>query len=248
MLKCAEWIKAACKADGVIVFDDQGNPITKSLIEPIEEERDVIEGSSLDLTVDKVFVIDDGVYIDPDAGIPYFGQIAMSNPIWCRIIPFIGVFSRITPKHIEIFPRNNTKVIYEEDGKIKSRIEKDVWELFPRSEYILQTKETVNIPLNIAAKLDLKTSPIRCFVGGDAVWVHPNYQGKLEFMISTSNYPFMLQRGARFVSLHFLQFNLDTTVIQSILESKSIAKKTHGYNGVWQGDRTSTNGQLERPY
>jgi len=102
------------------------------------------------------------------------------------------------------------------------------------NEYLLaQTIETVNLPAELFATLSPRTTMFRSGLFVSATYISPNYQGKLTCAVKNlSEYDVELELGFRILICAFYE----------------IAGHAVPYRGVWQGDRVSTDGQVERPF
>jgi deoxycytidine triphosphate deaminase len=215
-IKTADWINVAIK-QGVVLMTE-GESQHKPLVESIDVERlSHIEGSSLDLTIDLV----------------YTQQHPKSL--------FIGNGARVVPK-MEVLPFDERKLhllgdditfeLPQAEGDIPVQDIVDYWTLDPGKYYLLQSKEVLNIPMNIAAVIDTKTTLFRGQLSIDATWAHPNYQGPITVGVrNNADVPAYIQKGARIVSVHFFDFALSDHVFQGFQFS------THPYgvkSGAWQ--------------
>jgi deoxycytidine triphosphate deaminase len=101
-------------------------------------------------------------------------------------------------------------------------------------EYLLaQTIETVNLPESIFATLSPRTTMFRSGLFVACTYISPNYQGKLTCAVKNlSEYEVELELGFRILICAFYE----------------IAGKAVPYRGVWQGQRVSTDGEVERPF
>lgn len=101
-------------------------------------------------------------------------------------------------------------------------------------EYLLaQTIETVNLPDSLFAYLSERTTMFRSGLLIAGTFISPNYQGKLTCAVkNASEYEVELELGFRILVCAFYE----------------ISGKSVPYRGVWQGERVSTNGEVERPY
>lgn len=101
-------------------------------------------------------------------------------------------------------------------------------------EYLLaQTIETVNLPDSLFAYLSERTTMFRSGIYIAATFISPNYQGKLTCALKNlSEYDVEIELGFRILVCAFFE----------------IAGKAVPYRGVWQGERVSTDGEIERPF
>ena len=102
------------------------------------------------------------------------------------------------------------------------------------SEYLLfQTIEQINLPENLFAYIRPRTTMIRSGIPLRTAFVSPNYQGLLSVgMKHEASNEVEIQMGFRILCIAFFP-----------IEGKAVP-----YRGVWQGDRVSTNGKVERPF
>jgi deoxycytidine triphosphate deaminase len=102
------------------------------------------------------------------------------------------------------------------------------------NEYLLaQTIETVNLPDSLFAYLSERTTMFRSGLYLATTFISPNYQGKLTCAVKNlSEYPVDIELGFRILVCAFYE----------------IAGKAVPYRGVWQGERVSTDGEVERPF
>lgn len=101
-------------------------------------------------------------------------------------------------------------------------------------EYLLaQTIETVNLPEGIFATLAPRTTMFRSGLYVGCTYISPNYQGKLTCAVKNlSEFDVEIELGFRILICAFYE----------------ISGKAVPYRGVWQGQRVSTDGQVERPF
>lgn len=103
----------------------------------------------------------------------------------------------------------------------------------PNEFLLAQTIETVNLPESIFAALQPRTTMFRSGLFVAATYISPNYQGKLTCGVKNlSEYDVEIELGFRILVCAFHE----------------IAGKAVPYRGVWQGQRVSTDGQVERPF
>jgi deoxycytidine triphosphate deaminase len=103
----------------------------------------------------------------------------------------------------------------------------------PNEFLLAQTIETVNLPESIFAALQPRTTMFRSGLFVAATYISPNYQGKLTCAVKNlSEFPVEIELGFRILVCAFFE----------------IAGKAVPYRGVWQGQRVSTDGQVERPF
>lgn len=184
---------------------NNGLLIIKETISNFKERMGFIEGSSFDLTIDKVFALD------------------QSQP------PFIGVDIRVSADLEEIKPIDisnhrdlNPKITEEQRQKIGLG-----WYLSP-GYYVFTTPEKVDIPREVLGIL----KPRRTYlISGCPVFctdIAPGYNGILAIgMYVFNKVGIHIERGANAVACRFATFD---------------SLFTDSYNGVWGGDKVSTDG------
>lgn len=101
-------------------------------------------------------------------------------------------------------------------------------------QYLLaQTIETVNLPAALFSYLAPRTTMFRSGLFVASTFISPNYQGKLTCAVKNlSEHDVELEMGFRILVCAFFE----------------IAGQAVPYHGVWQGQRVSTDGQVERPF
>ncbi len=101
-------------------------------------------------------------------------------------------------------------------------------------EYLLaQMIETVNLPAGLFAYLSERTTMFRSGLYVASTFISPNYQGKLTCAVKNlSDFDVDLELGFRILVCAF--FEISGTAVP--------------YRGVWQGERVSTDGEVERPF
>ncbi len=130
----------------------------------------------------------------------------------------LAVDSRITPK---------IESLLGPDSKEQS------YSLSPGELVLVQTIERVNIPHDLLADVRTRTTLFRCGLYLKTSYVSPNYQGVLTFALRNFNdYPVEIELGFRIACISFME----------------ISGQAVPYQGVWQGKRASTDGEVERPY
>ncbi len=95
--------------------------------------------------------------------------------------------------------------------------------LLKPGEYILiETMEVVNIPPNLMARVENRSSVFRCGASTFNAIVDPGYHGRLTFGLKNiSSHDFGVERGARIAQIVF----------------EEIRGETEKYNGRYQGGR-----------
>ncbi len=101
-------------------------------------------------------------------------------------------------------------------------------------EYLLaQTIETVNLPEWLFAYLSERTTMFRSGLYLASTFISPNYQGRLTCGVTNlCDHEVEIELGFRILVCAFFE----------------ISGKAVPYRGVWQGERVSTDGEVERPF
>jgi deoxycytidine triphosphate deaminase len=101
-------------------------------------------------------------------------------------------------------------------------------------EYLLfQTIERVNLPAGLFAYIRPRTTMIRSGIPLETAFISPNYQGRLTVGMKHQGHNDVdIQMGFRILCIAFMP-----------IEGVAVP-----YRGVWQGDRVSTDGKIERPF
>jgi dUTP pyrophosphatase len=101
-------------------------------------------------------------------------------------------------------------------------------------EYLLfQTIERVNLPAGLFAYIRPRTTMIRSGIPLETAFISPNYQGRLTVGMKNQGHNDVdIQMGFRILCIAFMP-----------IEGVAVP-----YRGVWQGDRVSTDGKIERPF
>ncbi len=108
-----------------------------------------------------------------------------------------------------------------------------VFTVKPGDYLLMQTIETVNMPHDIFAYIRPRTTMIRSGIPLETAFISPNYQGRLTVgMKHQGLHDVDIQMGFRIMCVAF--FPIDGEAVP--------------YRGVWQGERVSTNGKVERPF
>lgn len=127
--------------------------------------------------------------------------------------------ARITPR-IEMIMDS----AHEPDG---------VYTIEPGEYLLFQTIECINLPHDLFAYIRPRTTLIRSGIPLETAFISPNYQGRLTVgMKHQARHPVEIQMGFRILCIVF-----------SLIDGQAVP-----YRGVWQGDRVSTDGKIERPY
>ena len=156
------------------------------------------------------------------------------TPILKRFTPFIGRYSRETPG-------------LEEIESAYSPIRKEeIWKLAP-GYYIGTTGETVSLPFWVKGFLGARTSCFMCGAIPEVTFVNPGFSGILRFGLHLHNY-MEIGKGARVITINFETFDLFQKYDEKyLLEMTKHADKVQVYEGIWSGERVSTDGP-ERPH
>lgn len=139
-------------------------------------------------------------------------------------VPFLGVRARRLPGVDTVEPSKLVTAGVEFTG----------WFLTPNAYYLVQTAETLRMPPDLVAFVDSRTTLFRGAAVIHCSPVHPGYTGLLTFGLQVfAPNGFFLEQGARIVTARFACITRGDTDI---------------YQGVWSGDRATTDGQLERAH
>lgn len=128
------------------------------------------------------------------------------------------VNSRVTPE---------TKIVADINNGDKTYIIKP-------GEYLLaQTIEKINMPDYLVADLHPRSTMFRSGLALYTTYISPNFQGYLTVGLKhIGEHPVEIELGFRILACAFFQ-----------IDGKAVP-----YQGVWQGNRVSTQGKHERPY
>ncbi len=108
-----------------------------------------------------------------------------------------------------------------------------IYTVKPGDYLLFQTIETVNMPHDLFAYIRPRTTMIRSGIPLETAFVSPNYQGRLTVGMKHQGLADVeIQMGFRILCIAF--YPIDGEAVP--------------YRGVWQGDRVSTNGEVERPF
>jgi len=134
--------------------------------------------------------------------------------------PFIGVEERMIPPGLPV--RLSVK-----DGK-------EVFVLSPGGAFLLESVETVNLPIWLDGPIKPRTTLFRSFGSVTFANAQPNYQGKLVGLLIV-HHPLgmLLEKGCRFAQIKFAAFD---------------SLNTDPYEGIWGGDRVTTDGRKDRAF
>jgi dUTP pyrophosphatase len=128
---------------------------------------------------------------------------------------FLGIDERETPE---------LEKLAEYNGEKRSSF---IFE--PGKYYLVKTRESVNLPEDIAALFKPRSTTFRCGLMLRTGIANPGYKGPLYFgLINEGNIPVEIELGARFVQIFFLEVK---------------GKAVHTYRGQWQGGRATTSGR-----
>lgn len=128
---------------------------------------------------------------------------------------FLGILERETPDTKEV-------VAFKEDKAQKFTIN-------PGEYYLTETIESLNLPLNIAALFQPRSTLFRSGLILRTGFANPGYHGPLFFgLYNAGQCKFDIELGARYCSVYFM-------------EVKGQIK--NAYRGQWQGGRITTSGK-----
>jgi deoxycytidine triphosphate deaminase len=128
----------------------------------------------------------------------------------------------------------NTRItpVIEELMNIESEPD-GVYTVKPADYLLFQTIERVNLPAGLFAYIRPRTTMIRSCIPLETAFISPNYQGRLTVgMKHQGHNDVEIQMGFRILCIAFMP-----------IEGVAVP-----YRGVWQGDRVSTDGKVERPF
>lgn len=179
-----------------------------------------LEGSKVDLTLNSVSTL----------------QLASTAP-------FMGLNLRITPPTKEIMPLplpftpklGNTGI---------------GWTLFS-GFYLLQTVETLNMPYWLVGNIKERTTLFRNGTICRVTDADPGFSGKITCALYVPpGSQLTIEKGARFLSVRFepiitLWLSNGKPCLCNIATDPS---ETDPYDGIWSGDKKSTEGEVERSY
>jgi deoxycytidine triphosphate deaminase len=212
-VKHARWIRE--NFGNSILVDKEGKFVTRQLLEPFDSDQlTFIEGSTLDLTIGKLM----GLPVDMSA--------------------FIGVEDRIIPEVFELGTNIIEVMCIEknDDGEVDyiTKSYKDTWILEPHQYFLGVTNEKVNIPLDIVARFDARTSLMRGGMFAFATWAHPNYYGEITFgLYNFTNRVNYIQRNAKVLSIRLFG-----------VEDYGFPTDVDAYDGKWQGGLVTSGGKV----
>ena len=108
-----------------------------------------------------------------------------------------------------------------------------VYTIKPGEYLLFQTIERVNLPAGLFAYIRPRTTMIRSGLPLETAFISPNYQGRLTVGMKHQGFNDVeIQMGFRILCIAFMP-----------IEGVAVP-----YRGVWQGDRVSTDGKVERPF
>lgn len=126
-----------------------------------------------------------------------------------------------------LIPPTEPAFLSKEDPRNLGR---EGWWLILGGCCLLESAETVNIPINLNGVIKPRTSLFRSFATVTCSDAHPNYQGKIVILVQAAH-SIWLEKSCRFASIKFEQFD---------------SEETDAYRGIWSGDKITTEGQIER--
>lgn len=130
---------------------------------------------------------------------------------------YLGLEERSTPEIIHS--------IYPRPGVITSI------DLYPKEYRLMKTIEKINLPNNISAMFQPRTTLLRSGILFESSNASPGYSGELTFgLYNIGTKPFRIELGSRIV----------TAIFDETTDNVS------GYRGQWKGGRMSTGGDLEK--
>lgn len=129
------------------------------------------------------------------------------------------------------------------------------WEIGPGRSVLVETVEEVEMPDDLVAIPGIRTTLFRCGLNLECTFVPPGYRGSLTFKLDNPHWrECVIEQSARIASLRFLRFT-DIKLVEALVRGSWTqllvmipSSESDQYEGVWQGGRISTNGEVERPY
>lgn len=124
------------------------------------------------------------------------------------------------------------------------------WTLFP-GFYLLQTTETLNMPYWLIGNIKERTTLFRNGTICRVTDADPGFSGKITCALYVPpQSQLTIERGSRFLSIRFepiisVTFSNNKPLMFRIATD---AAETDPYNGIWSGDKKSTEGKTERGY
>ena len=124
------------------------------------------------------------------------------------------------------------------------------WTLFP-GFYLMQTVETLNMPYWLIGNIKERTTLFRNGTICRVTDADPGFSGKITCALYVPpQSQLTIERGARFLSIRFepiisVIFSKEKPLMFNIASDPS---ETDPYNGIWSGDKRSTEGKTERGY
>lgn len=99
-----------------------------------------------------------------------------------------------------------------ETGPIPFEDNEMVWFLQKGRSYLIESREAVNVPLNVTTLLDTRSSLFRGFARLTFGAAHPNFQGRITGLL-TVHHPngLWIQQYSRFAFVRFATFDTDET-------------------------------------
>jgi len=105
-----------------------------------------------------------------------------------------------------------------------------IFNLVENQPYLIETIETFNMPDDLCALIDTRTTIFRSACLLKATYVNPGYKGPLTFLFTNlSKKPIPIERGFRVAQLAFFP----------------IIGTCTPYNGNWQNGKVHSNGQFD---
>lgn len=189
----------------------------------LEDLPSRLEGSKLDMTIESVHAIRERNYN-----------------------AFIGVNTRVTPQTIEMESRRFATLSRLPEGKCG-------WTL-NEGYYLVRTKESLKLPHWMSATVHERTTVFKCGVIVRSTSVDPGFNGQIVAGLYVPDTTALtIEEGARILSVEFepivqLEIGpfLDDAPTGFILST--MADYNSVYEGIWGGDKVSTQGQTERGY
>lgn len=211
--------------EGVMCRLKSGRMVRKPLVEPVTKKRlkEPIEGSVFDLTLQIIYV--------PKMTITDHNEV--------RRILASGDTEAIVNLCCPSLLGPNERRLSDVTPLLWHNVEGKAGRFLAPGAYLLESRETINLPDTLAGPLQSKSSVFRGFAALHISEAIAGYQGKITALL-TVHHPigFTLLQSTRFAYVYFERFDSDKP------------EDIEAYNGIWgtQGFSITTNGQTVRPY
>ncbi len=222
---CAANIRRMIKEGVMCRLKSSGRLVRKPLIEPMTKKRlnEPFEGSVVDLSVQTIYV----------------PKLAARDPEEARKIMASGDVSKIIALCCPSLLGPTMRQLSDVQPLPWLSLEGEIGCFLPPGVYLLESRETVNLPDTLAGPLKSRSSIFRSFASLHVSEALVGYQGKIVGLLVV-HHPigFTLLRYARFAYIAFETFDTDNP------------NDTDAYCGIYgtEGFKVTTEGQTVRPY